>query len=63
LDFVWSSKLSEHFDLKFSADNLLNPKVKFELGDDSTSTFVENSKTLSDYKRGIGFSLNLGYTF
>lgn len=63
LDFVWSSKLSEHFDLKFSADNLLNPKVKFELGDDSTSTFVENSKTLSDYKRGIGFSFNLGYTF
>ena len=63
LDFVWSSKLSEHFDLKFSADNLLNPKVQFELGNNSSSTFTENSRTLNDYKRGVGFSLNLGYIF
>ena len=63
LDFVWSSKLSEHLDLKFSADNLLNPKVKFELGNNSSSSFNENSRTLNDYKRGVGFSLNLGYTF
>ena len=63
LDFVWSSKLSEHLDVKFSADNLLNPTVKFELGNNSSSTFNENSRTLNDYKRGIGFSLNLGYSF
>ena len=63
LDFVWSSKLSDHFDLKFSADNLLNPKVQFELGNNSSSTFIENSRTLNDFKRGVGFSLNLGYTF
>lgn len=63
LDFVWTSKLSEHFDLKFSADNLLNPKVQFELGKNSSSSFSENSRTLNEYKRGVGFSLNLGYTF
>ncbi|MES2545537.1 MAG: carboxypeptidase-like regulatory domain-containing protein [Bacteroidota bacterium] len=63
LDLVWASKLSQHFDLKFSADNILNPKVQFELGDNSSSTFAETSRTLNDYKRGVGFSLNLGYTF
>jgi outer membrane receptor protein involved in Fe transport len=63
LDFVWTSKLSDHFDLKFSADNLLNPKVQFELGDNSSAAFAESSRTLNDFKRGVGFSLNLGYTF
>ena len=63
LDFVWSSKLSEHFDLKFAADNLLNPKVQFELGKESSSNFTEKSRTLNEYKRGVGFSFNLGYTF
>jgi TonB-dependent receptor len=63
LDFVWSSKLSDHFDLKFSADNLLNPTVQFELGDNCSAAFAESSRTLNDFKRGVGFSLNLGYTF
>lgn len=63
LDFVWSSKLSEHFDLKFSADNLLNPNRKFELGKDGTSQITEASNITSDFKKGIGFSINLGYTF
>ena len=63
LDFVWSSKLSNHFDLKFSADNLLNPNRKFELGKEGTSPIVESSNVISNYKKGVGFSLNLGYTF
>lgn len=63
LDFVWSSKLSEHFDLKFTADNLLNPDRKFELGKDGTSPIAEDSNLISNYKKGVGFSLNLSYTF
>lgn len=62
LDFVWNNKLGEQWNLKFSADNLLNPKEKFVLGDDNF-TPIYDSKTIQDYKRGIGLSLNLSYTF
>ena len=63
LDLVWNSKLLNHFDLKFSADNILNPDRKFEQGNDGTSTITEASNVISNYKRGVGFSLNLSYTF
>jgi outer membrane receptor protein involved in Fe transport len=63
LDFVWSSKVSEHFDVKLSADNLLNPNRKFELGNDGASPISENSNIISNYKKGVGFSFNIGYTF
>jgi len=62
LDLVWGNKLGEHWNLKFSADNLLNPKEKFVLGDNSYTPVYDN-KTIQDYKRGTGFSLNLSYTF
>ncbi|MEZ0184142.1 TonB-dependent receptor [Flavobacterium oncorhynchi] len=62
LDFVWSSKLSQHFDLKFSADNLLDPARKFEIGDNSVTPVVGDPLTRS-YKKSRGFSLSLGYTF
>ena len=63
LDFVWSSKVSEHFDVKVSADNLLNPNRKFELGNDGASPISESSNIISNYKKGVGFSFNIGYTF
>jgi outer membrane receptor protein involved in Fe transport len=63
LDFIWSSKLSDHFDLKFSADNLLDPIRKSEQGNSGTSIIVENSTITNSYKKGRGFSINLGYTF
>jgi outer membrane receptor protein involved in Fe transport len=63
LDFVWSSKLSDHFDLKLAADNILNPVVKMELGEDNNATFTESTRVLQDYKRGVGFSAGLTYTF
>jgi outer membrane receptor protein involved in Fe transport len=63
LDFVWSSKLSSHFDLKFSADNLLDPNRQLELGDNSTLQKNEESQITNSYKKGRGFSLSLGYTF
>ncbi|MCD0467389.1 TonB-dependent receptor [Flavobacterium sp. ENC] len=63
LDLVWGSKISEHFDIKFTADNLLNPERKFEFGDKGTLPFGEESHLSSSYKKGVGFSLKLGYTF
>ncbi|ESU24480.1 outer membrane receptor protein [Flavobacterium enshiense DK69] len=63
LDLVLNSKLSKHFDLKLSADNILNPQTKFELGRENTTTFNEASYLMRNYKKGVGFSFNLGYTF
>lgn len=63
LDFIWSSKLSNHFDLKFSADNLLDPMRKSEQGNNGTSSIMEQSNITNSYKKGRGFSVNLGYTF
>jgi outer membrane receptor protein involved in Fe transport len=63
LDFVWSNKLSSHFDVKFSADNLLNPSRNLEFGNEGTRPIVEESLISKSYKRGVGFSLKLGYTF
>jgi outer membrane receptor protein involved in Fe transport len=63
LDFVWGNKLSKKWDVKLSADNILNPLYKIELGSESKINITENDLTIRDYKRGIGFSLNLSYTF
>jgi outer membrane receptor protein involved in Fe transport len=63
LDFIWNSKLSENIDVKFSADNILNPEYKLELGNNSKETINETSKVLESYKRGVGLSLSVSYTF
>jgi hypothetical protein len=49
--------------VKVSADNLLNPNRKFELGNDGASPISESSNIISNYKKGVGFSFNIGYTF
>lgn len=63
LDLVWTSKVNKHIDFKLAADNLLNPYYRLELGNNNKDTFIEQSRRIQDYKRGIGFSLNLSYTF
>ncbi len=63
LDLVWGSKIGEHWNLKFSADNLLNPKEYYQLGDNNKTTIYADSRYVQDYKRGVGFSMSLGYTF
>ncbi|MDN3678154.1 TonB-dependent receptor [Flavobacterium paronense] len=66
LDLVWNSKLSDHFDLKFSADNLLNPEIRLQQGNKGTVQLQEtgpDADILANYKKGVGFSLNLTYTF
>ena len=63
LDFVWSSKLNKNFDLKFSADNITNPKRSLELGNDGLRPIAVSDNILKSYKKGIGFSLKISYTF
>lgn len=63
LDFVYSSKLTKNLSAKFSADNLLNPAQRFELGSNSKHTIEETSLITREYKKGLGLSLSLSYTF
>jgi outer membrane receptor protein involved in Fe transport len=63
LDFVWSSTFSKNIEMKFGVENILNPSYRKELGNNSTITITEDSLILREYKKGVGFSVNLGYTF
>jgi outer membrane receptor protein involved in Fe transport len=63
LDFIWTSTLSKNIELKFAVDNILNPSYKKELGSKSTLKITEDSLLLREFKKGVGFSVNIGYTF
>lgn len=63
LDFIWTNKIADKWDVKVGVDNILNPMYKVQLGDKSKIDVVESDLTVKDYKRGVGFSLNVGYTF
>ncbi|SMD06398.1 TonB-dependent receptor [Pedobacter nyackensis] len=63
LDFIWNNKIGDKWDVKVGVENILNPLYKVELGDKSQIDIVEKDLTVKDYKRGVGFSLGLGYTF
>lgn len=63
LDFIWNNKIADKWEVKLGVENILDPLYKIELGDKSKIDIVEKDLTVKDYKRGIGFSLNLGYTF
>ncbi|MEY4964221.1 MAG: hypothetical protein RLZZ323_1540 [Bacteroidota bacterium] len=63
LDLVWSNKIGKKWDVKFSVDNILNPKYSIKLGEKSKLPITESDLTVKDFTRGIGFSLNVSYTF
>lgn len=63
LDFIWQNKISDKFDVKLSVDNLLNPRYEIELGKDSRIPITESDLTIKEYKKGVGFSMNISYTF
>ena len=63
LDMIWSSKISENLDLKLSVENILDPSYKLEQGKNSTIPIFEKSLVMREYKRGVGYSLNLSYNF
>lgn len=63
LDLIWSNKIGKKWDAKFSVDNILNPKYSIKLGEKSKLPITESDLTIKDFKRGVGFSLNVAYTF
>lgn len=63
LDFVYSAKLTDNLGVKFSVDNILNPYQRFELGTNNNLAISEPSLVVREYKKGVGFGLNLSYTF
>lgn len=63
LDFIWTNSISKSIELKFGVDNILNPSYKKELGTKSTLNITEDSLVLREFKKGVGFSFNIGYTF
>jgi outer membrane receptor protein involved in Fe transport len=63
LDFIWSNKIADKWDVKLGVENILNPTYRIDLGSNSTVVIYENDLTVKDYKRGVGVSLGLGYTF
>ena len=63
LDFIWTNSISKSIELKFGIDNILNPSYRKELGSTSTLNITEDSLVLREFKKGVGFSFNIGYTF
>ena len=63
LDLVWNSAINKKWNFKFSVDNILDPIYKRELGTNNKISIDEASYLLQSYRRGIGFSSNLTYSF
>ncbi|MEY2703455.1 MAG: hypothetical protein RLY43_2094 [Bacteroidota bacterium] len=63
LDFVWGSSINKKWDLKFSVDNILNPLYTRERGTENTISIEESSLVEQSYKRGVGFSTSISYSF
>jgi outer membrane receptor protein involved in Fe transport len=60
LDLILSQKLSEHWKLKFSAKNLLNPEVRriHDYADPNGEDYIYSS-----YTRGLEFGLSLSFDY
>lgn len=63
LDLIWGSTIAKKWDVKLGIDNILNPLYRRSLGDESQIAINEQSLDLLTFRRGTGFSLNVGYTF
>jgi hypothetical protein len=63
LDLIWNNKIGDKWDIKFGVENILNPTYKIDLGSNSKINVLEDDLTVKDYKRGVGVSLGIGYTF
>ena len=62
LDFIWTNTISKNIEVKFAVDNILNPNYRKQLGSESTLNITEDSLIVREYKKGVGFSIKLGYT-
>lgn len=63
LDFIWTNTISKKMEIKLVIDNIINPRYIKQIGNNSTIALIEDSLILRDFRRGTGFSVNLGYSF
>ncbi|WP_378186318.1 TonB-dependent receptor domain-containing protein [Aquimarina sp. W85] len=58
LDFIFKTEIGEKTSLKFGAKNLLNPTYKL-----TKETITGEEVTVTDFKKGMNFSVGLSYQF
>ncbi len=65
LDFIWKNQINTKFEINLSAQNLLNPNIRYiretTLGDVVVTS--ANGKGVSNYKRGMNLGIELKYKF
>lgn len=57
LDFLVTKRIGDHFKVRFSARNVLNPEIQRTYGESASSPVFQS------FTRGISFGLSLGYEF
>ncbi|MFD2516746.1 TonB-dependent receptor [Salinimicrobium flavum] len=63
LNAVFSQELGEHWSLKFTGKNLLNPESERVQKIRPSTTGIETTKTVRSYTRGASLSLGVNYSF
>ena len=63
LDAVLTQDLGEHWGVKFTGKNLLNPTIKRVQDIKPSTTGIEATETVRSYTRGSVFSLGINYNF
>ncbi len=63
LDALISQELGEHFNLKLTGKNILNPEIKRSQNIKPSTTGIETTETVRSYTRGATISLGVGYKF
>ncbi|RKS55840.1 outer membrane receptor protein involved in Fe transport [Gillisia mitskevichiae] len=63
LDALINQEFGEHFNLKLSGKNILNPEIKRTQNIKPSTTGIETTETVRSYTRGATISLGVGYKF
>ena len=63
LNAVLSKELGEHWSLKFTGKNLLNPEIERVQKIKPSTTGIETTETVRSYTRGSVLSLGVNYSF
>ena len=63
LDAVLTQDLGQHWGIKFTGKNLLNPTIKRVQDIKPSTTGIETTETVRSYTRGSVFSLGINYNF
>ena len=63
LDAIMSKNFGEHFNLKLTGKNILNPEIKRTQNVRPSTTGIETTETVRSYTRGATISLGVGYKF